>query len=987
MGPFSIEQVLAAEARSIYDLADPETRTIVEELERLASDQSHDTDRFDKDADTRSGKDEERQWVTNRKAFYCQLGKLRSAALCCSGGGIRSATFCLGIIQALAKETLAVLPKQPTTLPDPDTTGMPRLLEQEANLSFLSRFHYLSTVSGGGYIGSWLSAWRSRDDFPTVWQNLRSRPDGPDVEPPELSWLRSYSNFLTPRVGLLSADAWTGIAIYLRNLLLNWLVIIPAIAVVLLVLKFIITGAVQVARFDDGWLWHAGLAVIGAAFLIVAQAFTTSRRPTRRPPSPPDCVDTEAPYNATQKSFQLNDLIWSAASAYFVTAALTSRSGALLAADLTTAWAIAIGAILGVPVFALGWIAGWPAHARLRDFFAWAASGLVFGALVGLGASLFTLLMPYKDICPPSIWTILVPVIFGVPWVLLAQLFAEMIFVGLVSYETNSDADREWLGRAAGWVMASGVIWMLITFISFAGGYFLLDYDWGKTLSPYIAAAGGASGILTAVIGKSGTASKSKAGEKGKGSLWSKIGMAIAGPFFAAVLVVGISVALDWLLLGDALTQGLTKELWAYGTIYLWLAIGLGAALFVAVLASRKININRFSIHALYRNRLVRAYLGASRQQRCPDQFTGFDNADNLKAHQLWPPKPYEATAGNTFCLFHVVNITLNVVKATRLAWQQRKAESFTVSPLHSGAAYKGYRSSKEYGGDTPPCGISLGTAMAISGAAASPNMGYHSTTSTAILLALFNVRLGWWLGNPGKEGNGTYKEEGPSTAIRPLAEETFGLTTDDKPWVYLSDGGHFENLGIYEMVRRRCRFILAIDAGCDPDFQFEDLGNALRKIYIDLGVRIQFPELEKLKNRPKARVLHEAIKEGDALHQEVRPRSPIPYYAIGTIDYRSADGEGAENGFILYIKPAYHGTSKVEGAGVRSYADANPAFPHEPTADQWFSQSQFESYRSLALDIAGTFMTGDKIFPGAHQTLADMLRAMRPTARPSSSR
>src|SRR5262249_11167637 len=155
--------------------------------------------------------------------------------------------------------------------------------------------------------------------------------------------------------------------------------------------------------------------------------------------------------------------------------------------------------------------------------------------------------------------------------------------------------------------------------------------------------------------------------------------------------------------------------------------------------------------------------------------------------------------------------------------------------------------------GPKQPLGISLGTAMAISGAAASPNMGYHSSPSVTLLLALFNARLGWWLGNPGPEGETTYKDDGPATAIIPLAEETFGLSTDDRPYVYLSDGGHFENLGLYEMVRRRCRFIVAVDAGCDPAFAFEDLGNAVRKIFIDLGIRITFKDLDKLKNRPTA--------------------------------------------------------------------------------------------------------------------------------------
>ena len=68
--------------------------------------------------------------------------------------------------------------------------------------SLLSCFHYLSTVSGGGYIGSWLSAWRQRNDFETVWKYLAGRPEGPDVEPPEISWLRAYSNYLTPKIGL-----------------------------------------------------------------------------------------------------------------------------------------------------------------------------------------------------------------------------------------------------------------------------------------------------------------------------------------------------------------------------------------------------------------------------------------------------------------------------------------------------------------------------------------------------------------------------------------------------------------------------------------------------------------------------------------------------------------------------------------------------------------------------------------------------------------
>ena len=863
MGPLSIEQVLAAEAAAIHDLTDPKVKAIVDRLQALAANQEREGIRADKDADQRSGRDERWQWVADRRAFYRELGKLESAALCFSGGGIRSATFCLGIIQALAQYSLSGKPADKGVSPaSPD-------VETKANESLLSRFHYLSTVSGGGYIGSWLSAWRHRNDFPTVWQNLSSRPDGPDVEPAEISWLRAYSNYLTPKVGLFSADTWTGIAIYVRNLLLNWLVIIPAVAVVLLLLKMTITLSVGVARIDQTWWLHLGTLLAGIACLIVAQAFTTRYRPTRRQPPPktppPPAKKPDDPNNIDQTRYLVHGLVWSIASALLVTSTLTSAVGVALAGAVSTYVAILVGAILGIFIFAAGWLAGLPDKKRFKDFLLWSASGLVYGGLVGLGAYLFTLMQPYSDICPPSIWHILIPVILGVPWVLLSQLFADMVFVGLVSYEKNSDSDREWLGRAAGWEAATAVVWVIVTFITFAGGYFLIDDDlYGRQVAPYLASAGGISGIITAWLGKSGSGdSKPKLEKQPASAIAKKVGMALAGPLFAALLVVGISVALDLLLLGNSLLVGLAESSWNYPYILFWLSAGLVAAFVVALIASRSVNINRFSIHALYRNRLVRGYLGASRQDRYPDRFTGFDEGDNPRAHELWPPAPVKASGHNTHCLFHVINITLNVVKTARLAWQQRKAESFTVTPLHSGTFYQGYRSSKEYGSRLTPGGISLGTAMAISGAAVSPNMGYNSSTSITLLLALFNVRLGWWLGNPGTEGDGTYREEGPRTAIRPLFDETFGRTTDESPWVYLSDGGHFENLGIYEMVRRRNRFILVIDGGCDLTYKFEDLGNAIRKIYIDLGIRIFIDDLDKLKNRPRRAGRSDALFRG----------------------------------------------------------------------------------------------------------------------------
>ena len=232
------------------------------------------------------------------------------------------------------------------------------------------------------------------------------------------------------------------------------------------------------------------------------------------------------------------------------------------------------------------------------------------------------------------------------------------------------------------------------------------------------------------------------------------------------------------------------------------------------------------------------------------------------------------------------------------------------------------YRKAKEYGGDD---GISLGTAVAISGAAVSPNMGYHSSAVITFLLTLFNARLGWWLGNPGRPGSHTYHMSGPFFSIRPLLAEAFGLTDDKNKYIYLSDGGHFENLAFYEMVLRRCHFIVVSDGGADPECAFDDLGGALRKIRIDLGVRITIDKIMIYSRK--------SDKQGK-------------YCALGTIYYSEVDGGGKENnGTLIYIKPAICGG---EPADVFNYAQTNMMFPHESTADQFFSESQFESYRAL---------------------------------------
>jgi len=273
--------------------------------------------------------------------------------------------------------------------------------------------------------------------------------------------------------------------------------------------------------------------------------------------------------------------------------------------------------------------------------------------------------------------------------------------------------------------------------------------------------------------------------------------------------------------------------------------------------------------------------------------------------------------------------MTLNLVGGGELAWQERMAESFTATRLHAGNNHLGYRPVSDYAE-----GLSLGTALAISGAAASPNMGYHSSPMLAFLMTLFNVRLGWWLGNPGLAGRRTWKLSGPAQATVPLFAEALGLTNEKRSYVYLSDGGHFENLAIYEMLLRRCRLLLVVDAEEDGGYTFEGLGGAVRKARIDMGIPIEFRGLDRV--------------------SKSSPPAERRAFAIGRIDYGACDGGNVPYGYIIYLKPLLTGGEPTD---VRNYASAHATFPQESTADQFFSESQFESYRVLGMHAAGTFL------------------------------
>src|SRR6266699_2458193 len=302
-------------------------------------------------------------------ALYRALGALDSAALCLSGGGIRSAAFALGVIQALASH--------------PRSANGARVRCSDDSL--LGKFHYLSTVSGGGYIGGWLSAGVARTGFGSLWPKLLDVRARPEEEPGEIAWLRRYSNYLTPKLGIGSADAWTVVAIFIRNLVLNWLVLLPVLCGTLLLLKLVAVGVAWLGKYPpDGCTPGVPLvlAAIGLVLLVAAVHFATRRRPSR------------TRQGATQPEFLIGDLLPAGLSGLMFTLALAVPCAHHYALPLPLfSWSggslVSFGVAAGVAAYGLGWLLALP-RSRGRanfglDFLAWTAAGAVYGALLGLG--------------------------------------------------------------------------------------------------------------------------------------------------------------------------------------------------------------------------------------------------------------------------------------------------------------------------------------------------------------------------------------------------------------------------------------------------------------------------------------------------------------------------------------------------------------------------------------------------------------------------
>jgi hypothetical protein len=350
----------------------------------------------------------------------------------------------------------------------------------------------------------------------------------------------------------------------------------------------------------------------------------------------------------------------------------------------------------------------------------------------------------------------------------------------------------------------------------------------------------------------------------------------------------------------------------------------IGAVVLATVLYFVVLDVNFTSLHRHYRKKLAEAYLIQPTAMQptavaptTPQLAQRFDSNVSLRLSGAKHPRaPY-----------HLINCALNVPGSRNQAMQGRLTDFFLVSQAFCGSPLTDYRPTTEWEELDP--NLDVGTAMAISGAAAAPQMGLGTMRQASFWLALLNIRLSYWLRDPAKG-----KSRVATPTLHHLFAEMFGWANENGRFLNLSDGGHIENLGVYELLRRRCKFIVAVDGEQDPRMTFHALTTLQRLAYIDLGVKIDV-NLDDLR-----------------LNKRGITRS---HFSFCRIDYPHGTRDGKPlYGYLLYVKLSLTGN---EGEFIRRFRLDHPSFPHDTTANQFFTEAQFEAYRSLGEHV------GDKLF------------------------
>jgi len=417
---------------------------------------------------------------------------------------------------------------------------------------------------------------------------------------------------------------------------------------------------------------------------------------------------------------------------------------------------------------------------------------------------------------------------------------------------------------------------------------------------------------------------------------------------FPAMISVWLLKNADRLLAKYALILLGLSAILVFWTIYLWMSVVLIEGQYAAHLASMLlptlivllllaygaffVDVNYTSVHMFYRDRLSKVYIVKQVGEQSELQHNDRQLLSMLNTE---------------FGPYHIINAAINL-RATQESYRRgRHAESFIFSKHYVGSEPTGY--CKTINMESQSRHLNLATAMAISGAAAAPNMGKQTNRLLSFFLSMLNVRLDYWLPNPRYAINRNREKvpRSPARRVGPLylIRELMGRLDDSSRNINLSDGGHYDNLGLYELFRRECRLIVCGDGEADSRLAFSGLGEALRMAQIDFGIIVEMTGLD-------------ALRAGEQHH------------AIGKIRY-----SGGRVGWLLYLKQSLRGDDSLRatldlssygsskrrddsrqydaGAYIAEYKSRNLDFPHQSTGDQFFDEAQFECTRAVGYNVA----------------------------------
>lgn len=724
----------------------------------------------------------------------------RSDNLCglaLSGGGIRSATFALGVLQSLREQKL------------------------------LEAFHYLSTVSGGGYLGGFWDAYRKYHPDPPSEDNVFLDRDDDLHDDPHIEHLRRFSNFLRPRLLLMSYETGRIITVLVAVILPSLLATIGLISIVFLLW---LLATILVTELPWPWAMGAFFAIVRTGHWLIGETWKGATGPEGMPGDDAGIPKvTKWMTSSSLVALVIWFVLWWAVplSTFHRITPLQTDSGLTLYVVAATLPAIALlaAAVILILARAASGRVKTPRHRRHANL------DMAIGSTLYLGTS--------------------------------------SLILGLF-----------WFGGQ--WLAAMGV-----------GGI--------ATTASLSGIGGSAFAMLRPLLNRQ---PNKPGGERSKNRMGPKVLQIVAYlTLTAAILAVA---ALLSKIAGIAGLPGLSIAL-------------LVATMLAALPLLFYSEENGF--HGFYRSRLSRAYLGAA--AATPHLATQELETDDFLLTDIPEGKP-----------FHLICCAANDLAGDPIPNLHRGAQSAVLSKLgiQLDKHWRSWKLLEECPLKKLPT-PTLGAAMTASAAAFNSHMGAKSMQfgqAVTFLMTALSLRLGLWTVNPrhhcghqdqlAKDG----KVAPPSRIRTRFYRELLGLSDSRRPEIFLSDGAHFDNTGLYELIRRKCQLIVLCDCGADPDYAFDDLANAIRQARTDFGVEIM---IDTSSIEPK---------EG-----RISDRATV----TGEIHYPDRVG------ILLLIKPALLGD---EPADIKQYAERSIDFPQQTTADQFYDEAQWEAYRKLGQHTAG---------------------------------